>query len=421
MQIQQANWTSGEQWRIDPLYGWGNAQPDYQTSSPKIQQKTQPQGSDFKPQLVLVFGNTDVLKTINPIQQLRQLYPQAYLMGCSTAGEIYDVQVRDHSITATAIEFATTQVISHHIYLHPLETSCSAGARLAKQFPMVDLAHLFVLSDGLRVNGSELIAGLRSELPDAVTITGGLSGDGSRFGETLVLSNTELGQGMIAAVGFYGTNLKVGYGSIGGWTAFGPKRTVTKSEGNVLYELDGQSALALYKKYLGEYASDLPASGLLFPLNLYNKEGDTAVVRTILAVDETEQNLTFAGDLPEGSIVQLMQANFNRLIDGAMAAAQNSLVTSHDLADSSVTESIAESPPKDSKKLPELAILISCVGRKLVLKQRIEEEVEGVREVIGSDTVLTGFYSYGEIAPSAQGKCCELHNQTMTITTFTES
>ena len=352
---------------------------------------------------------------------MRQLYPEAYLMGCSTAGEIYDVQVRDHSITATAIEFATTQVIGHHIYLNPLESSCSAGMRLAKQFPVADLTHLFVLSDGLQVNGSELIAGLRSELPDAVTITGGLSGDGSRFGETLVLSNTELGQAMIAAVGFYGTNLKVGYGSIGGWTAFGPKRTVTKSQGNVLYELDGQSALALYKKYLGEYASDLPASGLLFPLNLYNKEGDTAVVRTILAVDETEQNLTFAGDLPEGSIVQLMQANFNRLIDGAMAAAQNSLVTSDDLVNLSITESIAASLPKDSKKPPELAILISCVGRKLVLKQRIEEEVEGVREVIGSDTVLTGFYSYGEIAPSAQGKCCELHNQTMTITTFTES
>ena len=175
---------------------------------------------------------------------------------------------------------------------------------------------------------------------------------------------------------------------------------VTKSKGNVLYELDSMSALELYKKYLGEYALDLPATGLLFPLSLYNEAGDHAVVRTILAVDEAEQNLTFAGDIPEGSVVQLMQANFDRLVDGAIAAAENSL------------NNIAGSP--------DLAILISCVGRKLVLKQRIEEEVEGVQEMLGQTTTLTGFYSYGEIAPETFGDRCELHNQTMTITTFQE-
>ncbi len=409
MRIQQANWLCSDHWQLDPIHSLSSVKsldPENQT----------PQNQGFTPQLVLIFGDTDLLKTVTPIRQLQQLYPTAYFMGCSTAGEIYDVQVRDHSLTATAIEFATTEILGHHIYLEPQESSFTAGARLARQLAYhpqagcADLVHVFILSDGLHVNGSELIKGLRSELPDKVTITGGLSGDGSRFRETLVLSDVELGQNMIAAVGFYGADLKVGYGSIGGWTAFGPKRTVTKAKGNVLYELDGQSALALYKKYLGAYASDLPASGLLFPLNLYHKGEAAPVVRTILAVDEAQQNLTFAGDLPEGSVVQLMQANFNRLIDGAMAAAQNSLVTNHDLVDAAP---LANHPP-------ELAILISCVGRKLVLKQRIEEEVEGVREVIGANTVLTGFYSYGEIAPSAQGKCSELHNQTMTITTLTE-
>jgi hypothetical protein len=194
---------------------------------------------------------------------------------------------------------------------------------------------------------------------------------------------------------------QVGYGSIGGWVPFGPKRLITKSQGNVLYELDGQSALELYQKYLGNYASGLPATGLLFPLDLHSANGDRSVVRTILAVDEIEQSLTFAGDVPEGSIVQLMQANRDRLVDGAIAAAQTSRVSNPDTA-------------------PDLAILISCVGRKLVLKQRVEEEVEGIREVMGDSTILTGFYSYGEIGPAELGESCQLHNQTMTITTFLE-
>src|SRR5205085_1989348 len=177
-----------------------------------------------------------------------------------------------------------------------------------------------------------------------------------------------------------GDRLKVGYGSLGGWDPFGPERLITRSKGNILYELDGQSALALYKKYLGDYAQDLPASALLFPLSLRTNESDRGVVRTILAVNEDEQSMTFAGDVPEGAYASLMKANFERLIDGASMAAKTSY------------EAIGSSSP-------DLAILISCVGRKLVLKQRIEEEVEGVRDILGDHTVLTGFYSYGEISP----------------------
>lgn len=187
----------------------------------------------------------------------------------------------------------------------------------------------------------------------------------------------------------------------GGWDPFGPERIITRSQGNVLYELDGQSALGLYKKYLGEHARELPASGLLFPLSLRTQAGATPVVRTILSVDEATQSLTFAGDVPVGAYARLMKANFDRLIDGATGAAT---------AGGRALGGTAT----------ELAILISCVGRKLVLKQRIEEEVEGVRDVLGAGAVLTGFYSYGEISPFTPGAKCELHNQTMTITTLAE-
>lgn len=380
MQIEQSKWTKNQGWETDSTVA------DF---------------DNLSAQLVLLFGETDVLKSQNFLQHLKKSYPNAHILGCSTAGEIYNTQVSDDSIVATAIKFEHSQIKGHFLRIEESANSFDAGAKLAQTFDTKELVHLFILSDGLAINGSDLILGLRSQLPDSVTITGGLSGDGARFQETLVIWDEIIDSGVIAAVGIYGDRIKIGYGSLGGWTAFGAKRMVTKSKGNVLYELDGLSALELYKKYLGDYAPGLPATGLLFPLSLYNSTGDQSVVRTILAVNEDEQNLIFAGDIPEGSIVQLMQANFNRLVDGAISAAQTSVTSLND-------------------GCAELAILVSCVGRKLVLKQRIEEEVEGVREVMGEKTVLTGFYSYGEIAPSGFGKCCELHNQTMTITTLSE-
>jgi hypothetical protein len=165
--------------------------------------------------------------------------------------------------------------------------------------------------------------------------------------------------------------------------------------------VDGKSALELYKQYLGEHAEGLPATGLLFPLCLRGRDGADGVVRTILAVDEKEQSMTVAGDVPEGAYARLMKANFDRLIDGAASAA----------------EVCRDSTPDSAT---ELALLISCVGRKMVLGQRTEEEVESVREVLGEQSALTGFYSYGEISPFAPQARCELHNQTMTVTTLAE-
>jgi len=262
------------------------------------------------------------------------------------------------------------------------------------------LVHVLVLSDGLMVNGSELARGLRENLPEGVAVTGGLAGDGADFKQTLVYANQTACKGVIAAVGFYSDRLKVGYGSLGGWDTFGAERLITRSKGNVLYELDGRPALELYRKYLGEQNTD-PADALLFPLALRMDDEGYGLVRTVLAVNEDEQSMTFAGDMPEGVYARLMKANFDRLVVGAEGAAR------------------ASDEMLGSVK-PELALLISCVGRKLVLKQRIEEEVEGVQEVLGKDAVLAGFYSYGEICPHGAATKCELHNQTMTITTFSE-
>ena len=361
---------------------------------------TPPGSLGERAQLVLAFASTALMKEGGPLQALRRAYPRAHLLACSTAGEIFGTQVTDDTLVATAVRFETTTVAGAAVAVPDADASAEAGAALARALARPGLVHVLAISDGLHVNGSALVRGLTEGLPPQVTITGGLSGDGARFRETLVAWDGPPAPRTIAAVGFYGDRLRVGHGSLGGWDPFGPERLVTRARGNVLYEVDGRPALALYKAYLGVHAEALPASGLLFPLSLRTEHG-AGLVRTILAVDEAEASMTFAGDVPEGAYVRLMKANFDRLIDGAIGAAR----ASH--------ERLGAAPA-------DLAVLISCVGRKLVLRQRVEEEVEGVREVLGEKTVLTGFYSYGEISPFTPTGRCELHNQTMTITTLSE-
>lgn len=382
MEIEQSRWT-------EP-HGWEPRAP----------------GALGSPQLVLIFGAPEQLRRPGLLDAIAGAWPGADLFGCSTAGDISGTQVSDDSLVVTAVRFDQTSVRGASIRIDGPQDSFAAGESLARTLLGEGLVHVFVLSDGLHVNGSALVQGIASQLPPEVTVTGGLSGDGPRFQETLVLWNGPPEPRTIAAVGFYGSRLRIGYASLGGWDPFGPERLITRSEGNVLYELDGRSALDLYKTYLGPHAGGLPASGLLFPLSIRTEIGDTPVVRTILSVDQNDQSMTFAGDLPAGSYARFMKANFDRLIDGAVGAAR----TSH--------EAVGTSSPGFS---PDLALLVSCVGRKLVLGQRVEEEVEGVREVLGARTVLAGFYSYGEISPFTPTARCELHNQTMTITTLAES
>jgi len=352
-------------------------------------------------QLVLAFGSTAIIKSTNLLEELKKAYPNAGCLGCSTAGEIFDTHVTDDSLTVAAIQFESTRIAGAQINLEDFNSSYEAGHELGKMLEVVDLTHVFVLSSGLGINASDLVSGLTNALPTHVTITGGLAGDGDRFKETVVFWNDIKDNRTVAILGLYGERLKIGFGSLGGWDPFGPERLITRSNGNILYELDGRSALELYKLYLGEHAKGLPATGLLYPLSIRAKEGSTGVVRTILSVDEENQCMTFAGDVPEGMYARLMKANFERLIDGAMGAAKISCQALGSTA-------------------PDLAVLISCVGRKMVLKQRVEEEIESVRELLGDKTLLTGFYSYGEISPFMPDANCALHNQTMTITTFLE-
>lgn len=353
-----------------------------------------------KASLVLAFGSRHALQAPQRYEELKKKYPQAHILTASTSGEIHGTHVVDDTIVATAIQFERTEVLISSVMIDHMSNSHKMGQLLSKKFDHPNLKHLLVISDGTRVNGSKLVKGLQTHIPRQVPITGGLAGDADRFETSLVGINEPPTAGQIVAIGLYSQHLKVGHGSVGGWDPFGPQRTVTRSEHNKLYELDGQSALHLYKQYLGDQAAGLPGTALLFPLSI-QVENEPPVVRTILGVNEQENSMTFAGDIPQNAKAQLMKANFDRLIDGAMQAAEFSL------------------EPLEAQK-PELVLCISCVGRKLVLGPRVEDEVEGVRDVLGQEAVIAGFYSYGEISPLRSADTCALHNQTMTITTWRE-
>jgi hypothetical protein len=354
--------------------------------------------NDSAQTLVLAFSARTLDTNIAVWQQLKDTYPNSIIAGCSSAGEIFNDLVYDNtlSLAVTQFEKTTIQFASASI----ADTNSRAvGANIAAQLNRDDLKAVLVLSDGLGINGSELAEGMLANLPSHVIVTGGLAGDGADFQQTWTLVEGKPTTGMVTAVGFYGDAVQIGYGSKGGWDLFGPERMVTKSVSNIVYELDNKPALALYKEYLGELAAGLPATGLLFPLALKTPNDEEPIVRTLLAVDEASQSLVFAGDVPEGRVTQLMRANFNRLIEGAATVANQI----------SNIGSTGE----------HLSIAVSCVGRKLILKERVDEEVEATLEALPKNTQQIGFYSYGELSPTG-ALICRLHNQTMTLTLISE-
>jgi hypothetical protein len=369
----------------------------FQTDGPTLPPEDLTPLQGISPDLVLVFSEHTILSNPQFYKSLKESFPNAQLVGCSTAGEISREGVMDNGAVITAVSFDSVQVHMVETQVSDLDDSFRAGADLGRQLAGVNPGAVTLFGPGINVNGSAIIEGLNSELGANVPISGGLAGDCGRFQETFTLTTNGVSSRGVVAFALTGEALNFSHGSFGGWSPFGPARKVTKCSGNILLELDGEPALKVYEKYLGDHAKDLPASGLLFPFEMLDaNHSELGLIRTILGIDKEQGSLTLAGEIDPEGFLRLMHANVDDLVDGAEEAAQQTL---------------------KHMKTPTagLAILISCVGRKLVMGDQVDEEVEAVAEVLHAESTLTGFYSYGEISPLGEILSCKLHNQTMTI------
>lgn len=352
---------------------------------------------EIDPHWVLLFADISAFDD-DLYGRLRTAFPAARLSGCSTAGEIAGDRVQDETVVLTAVRFGGAQPQVAVVHLANMADSEAAGARLAAQLDPEDLGSVMVLAQGININGSALIRGLAAGLPKGISIWGGLAADGGAFKRTFVLTDFGVSDTAVVALGFRKDEVVTGHGGFGGWQVFGPIRRVTRCEENVLFELDGEPALDIYQRYLGEYASELPASGLLFPFSMLDAaRGNVGLIRTILGVDAARGALILAGEIATDGYMQMMHASADALVDGAATAA--------DMARRGMAGGGGG-----------LVVLVSCVGRKLVMGDRVDEEVEAVAQVFGQDCVVCGFYSNGEISPFLGTTECKLHNQTMTVT-----
>lgn len=350
-------------------------------------------------QLCLVFGSRLTLEK-NPgfIAQLTAIYPAAQIVTSTTAGNIIGDSLLDDTLIATAVEFEKTQVRAQLFSMNNIQAD-ELGRKIATTLDDENIASILLFST-MGINAGQLLSGLNEKLQGRVPVSGGVAGDDTRFERTLVGLNDNIGEAQIVAIGFYGKQLSVAHGSKGGWDTFGPLRKVTKCVGNILYEIDNKPVLDLYKEYLGDKAAALPGSALLFPFTIIDSQTSEPVVRGVQTIDEENGAIILYGDVEEGMRIQLMRANFDNLISGAGDSAKESFI---------------------ENKSPELAVLISCVARRLVLGQLTEEELTESRKVFGDNTIICGFYSYSELSPLVGDNACQLHNQTMTITTFSEA
>ena len=360
--------------------------------------------SALEPHLVLCFA--DPVFFTDRAEELRRLKaacPGAIVLGCSSAGEISSTGVTLGRAVATAVHFAEPGISCAIEPIADMADSEASGERLGRQLAASCPHTVIVFGQGVRLNGSALIRGLRRALGASVALVGGLAGDSGRFERTHVIAGDRVSDAHLVAVGLSSSRMRVTHGVFGGWRPFGPVRRVTRSAGNVLFELDGEPALAVYRRYLGDEAAKLPASALLFPFSMLDDAlKETGVTRTILGLDESSGSITLAGEILDDGFLRLMCANPDDIINGAEVAAESAAVASAD------------------RNSTSFALLVSCVGRRLALGQRIEEEVEAVAAVLGAQCTLAGFYSNGEISSYGASPEMQLHNQTMTVTRFVE-
>ncbi len=358
-----------------------------------------PLSHENHPQLALLFGSRKTLETnVGALTAFQATYPKAAVISISGAGNILSDSILDDNIVANSLAFEHTKIeLSHTQFAGKTEEE--VADYLIQSIPNEGLKNLLLFSCS-GINLERVIQRLNQTLKNSIPISGGAAGDDLQFQKTIIGIGDNLAYDRIVLIGLYGDKIQAKYGLHSGMDTFGPRRKITKCLGNIIFEIDHRPALDLYKDYLGDKASQLPASALHFPLNISSKSLDKPIVRSVQTVDEKAGSLVLFGQVEEGMTVQLMKTYQDNVISGGAESAK--------LAANAIDNQ-------------SFAIVVSCVGRRIILGPLTEEELTEAHEVLGPNTKMSGFYSYSELSPCNESGQCLLHNQTITITTLFEA
>lgn len=358
-----------------------------------------PKDMDSPKTIVLIFGNDE-----QRVQEVIKAFPKSHIAGSSTFGEIYGGHVYDKTVSVSVIKFSDVKIKSVEVPFTDYAESYNTGVKVFQELNEDKLSGILVFTKGLVFNGDQFAKGINSKNNKNVLIGGGMAGD-PEVKDTWVISKQGKRTQAVVAVGFYGDNFQMMISTESGITPLGVERTVTKSDKNILYEVNHKPALEFYREFLGDNFKDLTKSAIQYPIAVSKdyKISQAELVRTPYTINEKDQSVTFTGEVPEGLQIRLMMAGSENMVSGSEKAAQDT-----------------KTRIKKAKGDPAFVLLVSCASRKMVMGEFTEEEIDMVQTVLGQkDYTISGYYAFGEIV-SAQGGTCVLQNQTINLISFYE-
>lgn len=361
------------------------------------------------PDILIVFGacRFDHRKLLAGIRSITGDIP---MVGGTTAGEISTSGFSKQSavimaLSSPILDFTTS--IGLNMSKDEKACSVSLARKIRRKKAVKNAVSLLIFPNGMGGDGVKVIEGLHQVMGTNIEIIGGYLGDDERFENTFQYYNGKVYKDAIPALLISGENgFETGIGVRSGFESIGNRFYCTDSENNIVKKFDEERALDLYREFLGEERSKrLPGICLEYPFGLIDEKVSIAgkdyfQLRCGLTVDREEGTITLAASIPKGSALTITTASRGEIINGAKLAALQ-----------------AREALKNT--VPQAILMLSCVGRKLVLGRRTQEEVDAVKEILGEDVPIIGFYTYGEIGPIDKMReelaITRFHNETVVL------
>ncbi len=349
----------------------------------KAQEKAQK--SKYTSVLIQLYcGTTNKKILTSVVKQMKKDFPNAHIVGATTAGEICHANMHEKSIVVSLSLFKDTRV---RVY-HTQKLDYRAGQTAAEAVMDDDTKAMIVLSEGLKVMQYESFLQGIKEKNSEVIIAGGLAGDNFQLKQTYIFAEDQVYDEGIVLVSFSSKKLRAANRYNLNWTPIGKEFTITEVEHNIVKSIDHIPAATFYEKYLGrgviENEQVLPNFQLLF------YEGGTTVARTPMSVEG--DNLVFAAEIQQGQKVQFGFSNEDSVLEESYAIRDEM-----------------------GKKPAEAIYIFSCIARKTLLGNVLEKEFSSFEDIAPT----AGFFTYGEFY-STQGKDVLL-NCTTTLLLLSES